>query len=287
MMLNLFILLLVSCGSKEILVEDNNAGKVEQQLPEQKAFNYFNEAGSTIEERFLPPVGFMRGEEEEASFASFLRQLPLKSHGAEVYYYDGTIKKRQVHDAVVAMDIGNRDLQQCADAIIRLRAEYWYQQGAFEKIHFNFTNGFQVDYQRWIEGYRVAIEGNNTYWVKKTAASNTYEDFRKYLDIVFAYAGTLSLSAELEAVEVADMGIGDVFIIGGSPGHAVIVVDMVENQQTGEKLFLLAQSYMPAQEIHILKNPTNEVLSPWYSLDFGEELITPEWKFTRNNLKRF
>ncbi len=44
--------------------------------------------------------------------------------------------------------------------------------------------------------------------------------------IVFAYAGTLSLYEELESVPIKDMDIGDIFVQGGSPGHAVIVVDM-------------------------------------------------------------
>ena len=61
------------------------------------------------------------------------------------------------------------------------------------------------------------------------------------------------------------MRIGDVFIIGGSPGHAVIVVDMAVNPETHEKVFLLAQSYMPAQQIQLLKNNNDPDLSPWYS----------------------
>ena len=51
------------------------------------------------------------------------------------------------------------------------------------------------------------------------------------------------------------MQIGDVLIQGGSPGHAVIVVDMAENPATGEKLYLLAQSYMPAQDIQSAGEP--------------------------------
>ena len=58
---------------------------------------------------------------------------------------------------------------------------------------------------------------------------------------------------------------------------------------TGKKVFLLAQSYMPAQQIHILVNPTSRNLSPWYELtetDAGK-LYTPEWIFEKKDLKRF
>lgn len=83
------------------------------------------------------------------------------------------------------------------------------------------------------------------------------------------------------------VAIGDVFIRGGSPGHAVIVLDMAENKATGERVFLLAQGYMPAQDIHILKNPSAPNLSPWYSTRFGTTLQTPEWEFKAGELKAF
>lgn len=107
------------------------------------------------------------------------------------------------------------------------------------------------------------------------------------MDLVFAYSSTLSLDEELKSVNRDDMQIGDVFIKGGSPGHCAIVVDMAENKTTGEKLFMLAQSYMPAQQTQLLINPNDENLSPWYSLDFGGTLNTPEWTFSKEQLKRF
>ena len=89
------------------------------------------------------------------------------------------------------------------------------------------------------------------------------------------------------ALAELDMKIGDVFVQGGSPGHAVIVVDMAIDKNTGQKLFLLAQSYMPAQNIHVLKNPNHEALSPWYVLDSSKTINTPEWHFTQDDLKRY
>ena len=103
---------------------------------------------------------------------------------------------------------------------------------------------------------------------------------------IFNYAGTYSLEKELQQIPINDVQIGDVFIQGGFPGHAVVVVDMAENE-TGEKRFMLAQSYMPAQDIHILKNPTNRKLSPWYSTNFEGNLYTPEWTFEASDLRRF
>ncbi|MDE6162595.1 MAG: DUF4846 domain-containing protein, partial [Bacteroides sp.] len=49
------------------------------------------------------------------------------------------------------------------------------------------------------------------------------------------------------------------------------------------------QSYMPAQQIHILANPVSRSLSPWYELaeTDTEKLYTPEWIFSWKDLKRF
>ncbi|HHV72027.1 MAG TPA: DUF4846 domain-containing protein [Clostridia bacterium] len=249
--------------------------------------NLINEEGKTVEERIKVPEGFERVEIPEDSFGAYLRNLPLKPHGSRVRYYNGAIKSRNVHEAVLDIDLGERDLQQCADAVIRLRAEYLYSKGLFNKIHFNFTNGFKADYSNWMKGNRIKVEGNRAYWVKREEYSNDYKSFRKYLDLVFAYAGTLSLSQEMKKVALDELEIGDVFIEGGSPGHCVIVLDLAENKETGEKIFILAQSYMPAQDIHILKNPANGDGNPWYSIRFGDELKTPEWTFTKDQLMRF
>ncbi len=246
-----------------------------------------NQEANILKERFSAPEGYERVDAEDHSFGEYLQNLPLKPFGAKVRYYNGGIKGREVYEAVIDLDVGERDLQQCADAVMRLRAKYLFEKKRYDEIRFNFTSGFNAEYSKWREGYRIKVEGNSVNWVRSAAPSTEYKDFRKYLDMVFAYAGTLSLSKELRSVELADMRIGDVFIQGGSPGHCVIVVDMAEDQKTGEKVFMLAQSYMPAQDIHILKNPDDKAISPWYPLDFGDVLNTPEWNFQAEDLKRF
>lgn len=249
--------------------------------------NLINEDGKTLRERINAPSGYERVSVESGSFSEYLRNLPLKPHGLKVHYYDGRVKGNDVYEAVIDMDVGTKDLQQCADAVIRLRAEYLFKNRQYDRIHFNFTNGFRADYIKWMQGYRIKVTGNNAAWIKTAGRSSSYEDFRRYLDTVFAYAGTLSLSKELKPVSLEKMEIGNVFIQGGTPGHCVIVVDMAENRETGEKIFMLAQGYMPAQEIHILKNPHDRSLSPWYAVEPGKTLSTPEWTFEWSDLKRF
>lgn len=300
----LALLLLTSCSTKagpniesSPLPENDKeiAGQVtetprhvaDQPSPAPEMTSNINPSGSTVLDRINPPAGFERIEVKEGSFAAFLRTLPLKPHGSKVKYYNGRTKDWDVHEAVVDVDVGDRDLQQCADAVIRLRAEYLFGQGLYDRLHFNFTNGFKADYPTWMQGNRIVVEGNEAYWVKRAGYSEDYASFREYLEMVFAYAGTLSLAQEMERVPLADMEIGDVFLKGELPGHCVIVLDIAENRTTGEKLFMVAQSYMPAQDIHILKNPQNESLSPWYPIGFGDELITPEWTFKKDQLMRF
>ena len=79
---------------------------------------------------------------------------------------------------------------------------------------------------------------------------------------------------------------GDVLIRGGFPGHAVIVMDVAKNK-AGNKIYMLAQSYMPAQDIHVLNNPSDKALSPWYEVNDENEIITPEYVFKRDELKRW
>ncbi len=244
--------------------------------------------GTTISERFLPPPNYKRGYSEKNSFAEFLRNTALKTHGTLVHYYNGIEKPNKVAVAVLSYDVGNKDLQQCADAVMRLRAEFLYNTKQYEALHFNFTNGFKADYNKWRNGYRISVKGNAVNWIKTTKESQSYASFREYLNMVFNYAGTASLTKELKPVSLSQMQIGDVFIKGGSPGHAVIIVDMAVNQTTNKKVFMIAQSYMPAQDIHILINRNKASISPWYELEENAiEIETPEWTFEGNQLKRF
>jgi hypothetical protein len=253
-----------------------------------KSQDIINPEGKTIFERIRVPDGFERIPLDEKSFGFYLHNLPLKPHGTDVFLYNGEIKSNKVHVAVIDMEIGSLDIQQCADAVIRLKSEYLYARKLYGLIHYNFTNGFRADYAKWALGYRIDVKRNQVKWIKLAEISYEYKVFRQYLDVIFTYAGTYSLAQEMVSVTYRDIQPGDVIIRGGSPGHAVIVVDVALNKSTGQKIFLLAQSYMPAQDIHVLKNPSDPKLSPWYEVNLTSETIsTPEWEFKAEELRRF
>lgn len=235
------------------------------------------------------PKGYERVSTKANSFAYWLHQIPLKTNDPLVHLYNGELKRNQnAQFAILNVDVGNEDLQQCADAVIRLRSEFLYQSNQFDKLHFNYTSGDKASWNDWRSGKRPVINGNQVSWHQKSVADNSYTCFKNYLRNIFMYCGSLSLSRELKAQpDIHQIKAGDVFIIGGTPGHAEIVMDVAIHKKTGKKIFLLAQSYMPAQEIQLLKNPDNEELSPWYEEDFGDQLNTPEFTFNRNNLMSF
>jgi hypothetical protein len=243
-------------------------------------------AGKTLAAMIAPPEGFVRLPQAPGSFGAWLRGLPMKPPGAGVMLYDGRPKGRDdTHHAVVDIDVGAQDLQQCADAVMRLRAEWLRATGRAAEIAFDYTSGARVDYARWAKGLRPSPTGKGVTWSRKGQPGSGYASFRRYLDQVFSYAGTYSLARELAPVASADIAIGDVYIEGGFPGHAVLVADMAINA-AGEKRVLLVQSYMPAQDIHVLRNPASAA-SPWYAVPLDGELVTPEWTFDAADLKRW
>lgn len=258
--------------------------------PAKIAVSYLNPDGKTVRERFLLPAAYVRDSLPQGSFGAYLQQLPLKPHGYKALLFNGELKQPEdVYAAVIDMEIGNKDLQQCADAVIRLRGEYQFHNGLQDQIGFHFTNGSLARYTDWKAGLRPLIKGNQVSWTQQAKADDSYAGFRKYMDMVFTYAGTLSLNKELKPVgKWDDIQIGDVIIYGGSPGHCVIVVDAATHPQSGERLFLIAQSWMPAQDIHILTNPHhNPELSPWYSSRFEGDFLSAECRFSRTDLKRW
>jgi hypothetical protein len=242
--------------------------------------------GRSIASAIPPPAGFARIPVPDDSFAAWLRRLPLKPAGSPVLLYSGRHKRRQdVHVAVVDIDVGAEDLQQCADAYMRLVAEYFWSRDRQEEIRFLTVDGSWLVWSQWKKGLRRV----GRKWVKMAPAAEDHAALREYLDQVYRTANTASLEDQMQAVGAPwKPQIGDLYLEPANKrrfGHAVVVVD-VATDETGSPLMLLAQSYMPAQEVHVLVNHEESAISPWHRPTTDGGLQTPEWLFPPGSLRR-
>jgi hypothetical protein len=228
--------------------------------------------GTSIESRFFPPPGYIRNFIPKDSFGNYLRRLPLKEINAKVKYFNGTEKVKQgVYCSVIDLPIGTKDLHQCADGVMHVWGKYLFENKRYNDIQFKFLND-----ERW---HNFATWSGGNYSEK---------NFYKYMEQVWSAANTRSLFGQLKSIRKEEVRIGDVLIVKGQPyGHAIIVVDECIQKSTGKKMYMLAQSYMPAQELQILINPSAAEYSPWYSFDLSETIETPEWDFTIHDFRRF
>ena len=258
----------------------------QQKSNTEKPQEIINPEGKTLQERVAPPPGYERTEAKGDSLTTFLREYPLKKAGKPVLLYNGEEKgNKSAHVAVFKLPLEKEDLQQCADSVMRVYAEYFWKTGQKERISFRFVDGFQAEYSKWRSGYRIQAGESRSSWVPGGARDDSYENFKKYLRMVFAYAGTLSMEQESKKIKLSEAATGDIFLYAGSPGHVVMVVDVCRSSD-GKKAFLLGQGFMPAQEFHLLKNPLHED-DPWYYLEeVSYPLQTPEYSFKKGSFRR-
>ena len=246
-------------------------------------------AGRFLGDVVKAPAGFNRVQVANGSFAAWLRGLPLMKEGRKVRLVDGTLKGRQnAHHEVVDLDV--IQYQECADAVMRLRAEYLWSRGQQHRIGFHMTRGLWVPWSRYRKGWRVR---RGTTWARSGRAGRSHRMFLRYMRMVYGYAGTASLLRDVKKGKLKNLSAGYLLnqpARGGAFGHAVLVLDVAQNAK-GEKVMLLGQSYMPAQEFHLLKNPQDAKLSPWYRVEglaSKDGMQTPEWgPFTVKDLYRF
>ena len=125
------------------------------------------------------PAGYVRINGTDSLFARWLRTIPVKKD-KRVFLYNGRLKQnQQAQYAVLDISVGTKDLQQCADAVMRLRAEYLYSRGRLRDISFSDNSGKQ---------FACPIPANR-------------RQFDNYLEKVFSYCGTLSLEKQLAPVK--------------------------------------------------------------------------------------
>ncbi len=249
----------------------------------------FAATAERLEARFPPPKGFVPISAPPGSFAEFARDLPLAPPDTPVVDFRGAkLYDDGRHDniaAVVDIDVGTRDLQQCADAILRMNAEWRYGR-AERDVRYRAVSGVPMSYTKYLKGERTVVDGGKMS-LRMTAApvADDHKAFRAYLDEVFGWANTTSVEKEGQRVPFADVRAGDFFVMPGSPfGHAVLVLDVAKGE-SGRTALLLGQSYMPAQSFQILR-PTKT--STWFVVErTAKDVTTPFWApFPLESLRR-
>lgn len=201
----------------------------------------------TVSEAFPPPPGAHRVASD--AFGAWLGELPLYEPGRQVLSYDG---RPMAMDAarVVNIPVGTRDLQQCADSALRLRASWERAVGRSPAFH--YTSGDVSSWSAWAAGTRPRVSGNDVTFVAHAAAADDGDaSFEAWLMNLFTYAGTRSLG--LDTVPASEPQAGDLVVIPGSPGHAVVVLDVA--QDTSHTWVLVGQGFMPAMDFHVLSGP--------------------------------
>jgi hypothetical protein len=241
-----------------------------------------NSVLSPLPKPHTAPAFIQKQVDDKSSWAYFLQHLPEKG-GPVVDYKGNIIDDQHKHAALINYDVGTRDLQQCADALMRLRAEYLFGQKRYAEIGYHFTSGHLYTYLDYCSGKRPLPNGNSVRFVKVAPAENNHQSLRRYLDLVYTYAGTISLAKELQPATETDIGV--IIITPGSPGHCLIITDEAISP-SGEKVYKLVEGYTPAQSIYILRNVAEPTLGYWHRSPKGP-LKTASYVFQTYQLKKF
>ena len=212
-----------------------------------------NPAGRRCIGEISAPIGFERVAVKEGSFGEFIREFPLQKRGSHMKYFNGNTALGQYWGYAVLDLPMLSSTEQCADAVMRMRAEYLWKIGRYNSIHFQ------------------SVTGEN----QKYGSGSDRKAFENYLRKVYANSNTTSLSRELPSKSFKDIEPGDVFVYESTNpnyyGHAVLVADVAHNPRTGKIAIMLAQSSTPALTMHIIRDMFHPVRSPWVILDSSAE----------------
>ncbi len=221
---------------------------------------------------YPPPDGAARAPDD--AFGAWLQALPLRPQGARILTHDG---RPVAHDGrPVDLPLVRGDLQQCADSAIRLRAEFMRAQGRADALSFRATSGDPLPWARFRAGETPYAAAGGIRWRASDPAGQTWD---RWLSHVFMWAGTRSLQA-YETTPAARPRAGDVLVQGGSPGHAVVILDVATRGD--QTLLLLGEGFMPAQDFHVEHGPVAGWW-PWGAagVDLGH------WHMPADSLRRW
>lgn len=144
----------------------NKKRRKKETKEEQKQLPIVNEEGMTLAERINTPKGYTREEAEKGSLVEFLRKYSLKKSTGVVKTWDGKKAKDITNTpAVFKLPLAKENLQWAGGSVIRLYTEYLWENQMYDKISFQFSDGFAAQYQKWREGFRIRKDATGAIWV--------------------------------------------------------------------------------------------------------------------------
>jgi hypothetical protein len=252
------------------------------------AQNLMNPDGMTVLARFNVPAGYERIPSEAGTFASFLHTLPIMPNGSSVKYYSASVRPDNKHHAaaVIDMDIADK-VQQAPQSVMRLWAEYLFEQQQFSGIHFHIRNGKPIPYNEWAQGMKIVVD-RIAYWTQTPNSPQQYRTFRRYLDFIFKHSDFQTLANDLVAIAINDIAPGDILFHNGENPQVVMVIDVAINTKDNKKVVLLAQGGAPAQSIEILHSTAdNKTFGAWFPVEADGTVKTGTFTFSAANFYRF
>lgn len=222
----------------------------------------------TVGAAFPPPAGadWVAGD----AFGESLRALPLAAPEVPVTTWDGRVVRRDAR--VIEIPLVRGDLQQCADSVVRVRAEWLKKEGL--PVQFHATSGDRLDWERWSHGERPVEVGGRLQW----RAAGGAADWDGYLRALFNWGGSWSLE-KLDSAQATSPEAGMILVHGGFPGHAVLLLGVAKRED--ETFVLVGQGFMPAQSFHVDPGP----FGGWWRWE--DPLALSVWTFSTSELRRF
>ena len=151
-MRKLLIILSLLCVGVIVFISYSKSGKVVKStmLSYVTPVSHINEEGNTVTTRVNVLENFIRLQPISESFSHYVQNYSLKPSGEKVINYNGNPYWYQAgHVGVLDIPVPSNGLQQCADALIRIRAEYLWQQNLKDKIGFKFTSGHYCSWSKY------------------------------------------------------------------------------------------------------------------------------------------
>lgn len=258
--------------------------------PEPTPQKPLDEMGLTVSDRFGVPEGFQRVSVEDGSFGAFLRNYPLKPYGTVPKFKNGSDCENVITAGVLDQAVIS-DNQTSPRAAMFLYATYLFDKGEYASISFDFftTPVFHFDYATWLTGQRVNVSVNPPEWYTPedaTSAEPTRDNFERYMKFAMAYANTYSLKAQLNTAAFGNLKVGDVML---EHKHAIVILDICRNEQTGEIRFICAESkkddVLGVSEMYLLQDADTQ--SVWLTLEEDGTFVYDDKVYGADCVRRF